>query len=365
MRVALKFIYRSRDRHGNLRVYFRRGARKIRIREPVGSAEFLAVYNNLLTSSGDEQAPRGRRLGTLQWLVAEYMRSTRYRQLDPRTQRVRQLILESACAEPTAPNSSLLFGDVACTHITPKAVRVLRDRKRDRPEGANNRIKALRGLFAWAIQEEALEGIENPARSVPYLKSKPGGFHSWTREEVEQFEAHHPIGSKARLAMSLLLYTGQRRSDVVLFGRQHVRDGWLRFTQQKGRNRKPVTLQLPVLPVLQAIIDASPAGDLTFLLTGQGRPFTANGFGNWFRDRCNEAGLLLCSAHGLRKAGAVIAAENGASAHQLMSVFGWLTLKQAEHYTKSAEQKLIARDAMPLLVRNRTNTETDSPTGGE
>jgi hypothetical protein len=60
---------------------------------------------------------------------------------------------------------------------------------------------------------------------VAYLKGKPGGFHSWTREEVEQFEARHLIGTKARLAMALLLYTGQRRSDVVLFGRQHVRDG--------------------------------------------------------------------------------------------------------------------------------------------
>ena len=125
--------------------------------------------------------------------------------------------------------------------------------------------------------------------------------------------------------------------------------------------RKPVTLQLPVLPALQAIIDASPVGDMTFLLTGQGRPFTANGFGGWFRERCNEAGLSQCSAHGLRKAGAVIAAENGATAHQLMSIFGWLTLKQAEHYTKAAEQKRMAKSARPLLMRNRTNTESDTP----
>ena len=80
---------------------------------------------------------------------------------------------------------------------------------------------------------------------MPYLKGRVGGHHSWTPEEVARFELHHPIGSKARLAMALLLYTGQRRSDIVLFGKQHVRDGWLRFTQQKNRKRRPITLALP------------------------------------------------------------------------------------------------------------------------
>src|SRR5204863_8783246 len=111
-------------------------------------------------------------------------------------------------------------------------------------------------------------------------------------------EARHPIGSKARLAMAMLLYTGQRRSDVVLLGRHHVRDGWLRLTRQKNRNRKPITLQLPVLPPLQASIDATPSDGLTFLLTGDGKPFTANGFGSWLRERSDEAGLKHCSAHG-------------------------------------------------------------------
>jgi hypothetical protein len=35
-------------------------------------------------------------------------------------------------------------------------------------------------------------------------------------EEVAQFEAQHPIGTKARLALALLLFIGHRRSDVIL-----------------------------------------------------------------------------------------------------------------------------------------------------
>jgi len=90
---------------------------------------------------------------------------------------------------------------------------------------------------------------------------------------------------------------------------------------------KPVKLELPVLAVLQKIIDASPCGHLTFLVTEFGKPFTAKGFGSKFRAWCDEAELPHCTAHGLRKAGAVIAAENGATPHQLMSIFGWRTLR--------------------------------------
>jgi integrase len=124
---------------------------------------------------------------------------------------------------------------------------------------------------------------------------------------------------------------------------------WLNFTQQKNRERKPVPLMIPIVPELEEIIANSPCGDLTFLVTAFGKPFTAAGFGNWFRERCDEAGLYHCSAHGLRKAGATIAAENGATERQLMAIFGWRTSKQAVLYTRSADQKALAGSAMTLL----------------
>ena len=196
----------------------------------------------------------------------------------------------------------------------------------------------------------------NPARDVSYLRGRQGGFHSWTTGEVERYEERHPIGTTARLALALLLYTGQRRPDIVLFGRQHVRQGSLRFTQQKNRNRRPITLELPILPVLQKIIDTRKTGDLTFLVNDYGQPFTGNGFGNKMRQWCNEAGLPHCTSHGLRKSGAAIAAENGATSHELMSIFGWLTLKEAERYTRAAEQKKIAARAMSMLERGEKRT---------
>lgn len=227
------------------------------------------------------------------------------------------------------------------------AVEVLRDRKMAFPEAANNRIKAMRQVFKWGTKKKFAPS--NPAREVSYFKSGSTGYHTWTPEEVRQFEERHPIGTKARLALALLMFTGQRRADITRFGRQHVRNGKLTFIQHKGRNRNPKQLTLPILPALQRIIDASPCGDLTFLVNDLNRPFTDAGFGNKFREWCNQAGLRHCSAHGLRKAGASIAAENGATSRQLMAVFGWSSLKMAELYARGADQKRLAEDAMHML----------------
>ena len=92
-------------------------------------------------------------------------------------------------------------------------------------------------------------------------------------------------------------------------------------------------------------------GTTTFLVSSHGRPFTVADFGNWFRERCDEAGLHHCSAHGVRKAAAARAAENGATTAQLMAMFGWLTMKEAERYTRAAERRRLSRDAVNLLKR--------------
>ncbi|MCD0416054.1 hypothetical protein LOC51_02400 [Rubrivivax sp. JA1024] len=113
---------------------------------------------------------------------------------------------------------------------------------------------------------------------------------------------------------------------MVWFGRQHVRDGWLRLPRRKTHYKRKTASQKPWLPVLADIVSRSPCGSLTFVEAAQGKPFTAVGFGNWFRDRCDEAGLPQCAAHGLKKAGATLAAQNGATASQLMAMFDWTTI---------------------------------------
>jgi integrase len=210
-----------------------------------------------------------------------------------------------------------------------------------------------RSVYAFAIEYRHV--TRNPANDVKYLKGNPEGFHSWSDEEIKRFEVHHRIGSRARLALALLLYTGQRRSDVVLFGRQHLRDGWLHFTQRKNRSRNPITLAVPVAPEHKDILDATPSNVLTFLVTEFGRPFTASVFGNRFRKWCDEAGLPKhCSAHGLRKAAASRLAEAGASEKEIGAVTGHRTSKEVSRYTRAANQKTLARSAMDKLNGNKS-----------
>jgi integrase len=114
-------------------------------------------------------------------------------------------------------------------------------------------------------------------------------------------------------------------------------------------------MTLPMLPALQQIIAASPCGELTFLVNDLNRPFTEAGFGNKFREWCDQAGLRHCSSHGLRKAGATIAADNGATSQQLMAIFGWSSLKMAELYTRAANQKRLAESATHMLVKAGRN----------
>ena len=136
-------------------------------------------------------------------------------------------------------------------------------------------------------------------------------------------------------------------------GRQHVKDGWLSFTQHKNRNRKPVKVEIPITPALKTIIDASPCGSLAFLVTDHGRPFSSsNSFGNKFRDWCDQAGLPHCSAHGLRKAAAARLAELGASDREIMAVTGHQTSKEIDRYTRGMRRKVLARSAMDRLTRN-------------
>lgn len=337
------------------RIYFRRrGMPKVRLHSTPGTPEFLAEYYRALRGEVEEKrGPQPAKPSTFRWLCEQYFGSAEFKALERR--HVRKRILETCWEETLTPEDHRLFGDIPLANFTAKSVRVLRDRKAELPEAGNGRVKAIRAVYGWATMPDVGRSLTNPARDVRYLASNnPGGHHSWTADERKAFEDRHPIGTKARLAYGLLYYLAQRRSDIVLFGRQHVKDGWLRFTQQKNRNSKPVTLQMPIPGELQAIIDASPCGELTFLVNDFGKPFSAAGFGNKFRDWCDQAGLPAgVSAHGLRKARAADMADQGATGHQIMAITGHQTLKEVDRYTKAANQRNLARATVDLMAKKK------------
>lgn len=372
MQIDTKYLIKEKDRHGNVRVYYRKKpGPRIRIREKEGTPEFLRAY--VLASQGKSTDPRAiarasrpnnPRLkppqpGTLRDLIVRYYKAPEFwKELDPRTQRVRKLILDKLC-EAGGENGKKPYGQRAVAGIEPRHIRAIRDEIAERPEAANGIIKALRQVFAYGL-EASVPGVKsNPARDVKYLKSDGDGHHSWSIEEVEHFEKAHPIGTMARLALALLLYTGQRRSDIVRMGPGNVKNGWLTFTQFKGRKRKPITLAIPVIPELRNIIDKTPGTGEAFLMNELRRPFTAAGFGNWFHDRCvevkDERGreLVPGRAHGLRKAAASRLAELGCSDREIMAITGHTTSKEVDRYTKAARQRVLAASAMEKMTGER------------
>lgn len=353
-----KHVVQDKDRHGNVRTYLRvPGRPKVRLTETPGTDAFEAEYRAAMHGPVSRKAkplPIGEvRSGSIDALCVAYFGTAEYKGLDERGQRVRRQILDRFRAKNgTNPAASL----------TAKALWDISDALADRPEAFNGLLKALRAVYKAGVRRQLVSA--NPAAAVPLLPSKnPDGFHSWTMDEVAQFEARHPIGTKPRLALALLLYTAQRRSDVVLFGRQHVKDRWLSFTQQKNRKRKPVHLTIPVRPELQAIIDATPSAGLTFLSTRTGGNFSAESFGNMFRKWCNEAGLPHCSAHGLRKATAARLAETGATELEIMAITGHRTSKEVVHYTRAASQRTRAETAFGRLAGAAAAQQKVPPAG--
>lgn len=345
VKVDLPYLVKDKDRHGNVRIYVRFRGKKTRIRHAEGSPEFLAVYNEAIGKT----STTGRN-GTLSWLVKQYIKSAEFKGLDDKTRKIRQRRLEQVCESKVA-GKNIKRGDGPFIGIKRKNIRTIRDEKSDTPGMANDYLKALRALFKWAVDADHLE--TNPCLTVPFLTPKrAGGFHRWTPEEVEKFEAKHPLGTMPRLALDLMLYTGARISDACRLGPQHESKGRLKFTEAKLHKKKRKDRDIPILEPLRRSIDATKSGQLAYVVGKRGRPYKVGSFGNWFRKQTAAAGIPHCAAHGLRKAGATLAAERGATAHQLKAIFGWASIKDAETYTREADAKRLANESMHLLVRN-------------
>jgi integrase len=327
-----KFVQRFIDRHGKPRFYFRRpGFKRVPLPGLPWSPEFMAAYEVALAGQPLQVGGARTKPGTIRALAVSYYNSVGFRSCKPSTQTKYRRIIDRLCRE---------HGDKRTATLHREHVVKLMAARAEKPEGANSLRKVLRAMMQHAI-EIGLRG-DDPTRDVKAIRVKSDGFHSWTEDEVAQFEQHHQIGSRARLALALLLYTGQRRSDVVCIGRQHVRDGFVNIRQDKTG----ATLAVPVIPELEAIIRDTPADHLTFLTTPSGKPLTPSGFSYWFKQVCIGAGLPHCSAHGLRKAAARRLAEAGCTAHEIAAITGHASLREVARYTKAVDQKRLATSAM-------------------
>jgi integrase len=342
-------LQKETTRHGKTVWYVRvdKGPR-IRIKAEFGTEDFEAEYQAAVNGTPRVLKASGPANGTLAWLVARYRETTAWNSgLSAATRKQRENIflhvLETAGQQPFAK-------------ITTAEIVAGRERRAKTPAQSRNFLDAMRGLFRWALEAKHVKadptfGVSNPPRP------KGDGFIAWTEDHVAAYQKQWPIGTRQRVWLDVLLYSGLRRGDAVRYGRQHVRNevGQIK-TEKSGFT---VTATVPVLPVLAATLEAGPCGDMTFIVGASGQPLSKESFGNEFRIACNKAGVPG-SAHGVRKIAATTAANNGATVSQLKALFGWTSDGMASLYTKTADRERLGREAGHMLA-NEARTSIPAP----
>lgn len=345
----LKYVKAYEDRHGKRRHYYRRpGSVQVALPGEPGSADFMEAYR-----AAQEGAPKRMigekrtKPGSFSALIGLYYTSTSYQTLAPITKATYRNVLEHFRNDR---------GDLPVRGIKYKHVAAMLDALAEKP-GAQKSLRRMLSILLTFAKERGWRE-DNPMVGIRRPRRASEGFRPWDEADIALYLKHWPTGSRERLALALLLYTAQRRKDVVSMGRQHVREGKIRVVQSKTGT----ALWIPVHAKLRAELDAAPKDQLTFLQTQYGQPFTSAGFGNWFSESAKAAGLpAKSSPHGLRKASARRLAEAGCSANEIMAITGHKNLSEVATYTASADQERLADGAMAKAEKRTKLSNPRSP----
>jgi integrase len=281
-------VTRETTRHGRTVFYFRHyPGPRIRLKAAYGTPEFLAEYHAALTGQELPAAVKKAATGTLRWLWDRYRETAAWSKYTPPTRRQREHIMRHVLDDNGGKAAAMPFLAINRTHIVAG-----RDRRKDTPNQARHFLDTMHGLFAWALDAGHVK-VDPTAGVKPPQRKKGGGFKAWTEDEVVQFERKFPLGTRQRVWLDVFLYTGLRRGDAARIGRQHMQrtphGDVLKLSTEKSQGE--MTVEIPVLPVLRATLDAGPVGDLTFCVGARGKPFTAKeSLGNAFSDAAREAG---------------------------------------------------------------------------
>src|SRR5262249_14260057 len=219
-RIRLKYIQEFRDRDGGVHRYLRKpGCKRVRLPGLPGSTEFMTAYEASLAAIPGSTRPltigaQRTRPGSINAAIAGYYASKFFLiDLGPETQKTRRFSLEKFRAG---------HGDKLIANLTREHIEAMVEAKRQQsPSAAQTFLKSLRGMLNYAVKTHLI--AVDPSLGIKNRRAKTAGYYTWTEEDIARFEAHHPIGTRSRLALALLLHTAQRRSDILAMGPQHIR----------------------------------------------------------------------------------------------------------------------------------------------
>ncbi len=326
-----------RDRHGVRRWRFRAKGFVAELGREYASPEFRRRYEAALQRK-KIGAPDRLKPGSLSWLIVSWYGSPAFRGLAPSTRQVYRNIVERLREE---------HGDKMAAKLGRGHIIRLIGAKAETPNAANRLLSLIKALLDHAIDLELRN--DNPAATIKKFTVDVQGFHTWDEAEIARFEAAYPIGTDARTALALMLYTAAAPVDACALGLQNVRDGRVIYRRRKTLRSTGMLVDIPIHPGLEAVLRDLPRDRLTFLETYQRRARSPKGLGNSMRAWCDAIGLPECTSHGLRKACATRLAEAGCSEKEVQAVTGHVTLKEVARYTAAADRRKLASRAMEKL----------------
>jgi hypothetical protein len=307
------------------------------------SPAFMAALesaNDKLPSDPKQIVNRAPVAGTVNAALIGYYDSAAFNALGKTTRQNRRAILERLIRAE--------HGDKRTITMHARAVQAIAAKLK--PNVQRNFRRAMQHFVRYyclplgLITANPIAGLE----LTPRPKSK--GFHAWTDSEIETYRKHHSPGSKARLALEVLLMTGHARSDVIRMGDHYVRNGRLSMSRKKTGTEFSIQLLPELVAELALHQQTGAVRSMLWLTSEHGTPFgSAATFGNWFAKRCKEAGVPG-RAHGLRKASAITHALHGATAHELMAWHGWKTIGEAQEYVEQASKMKLADNAAAKII---------------
>ena len=279
---------------------------------------------------------------TLGAAAAVYLASPEYKGLGKdRRDRLRQ------CLDPIVET----HGEKRMNRMKRRDFRAIHNEVADKYSSANQRVCVLRRLCEVAI--ELGWRTDNPACGIKMLSAPPGGHHTWSEWEINQYVATHLPGTLAHTVMTLMISTGASIIDVVRLGWANIQGGRVIYQRSKTSRSGGPTISIPILPDLAVLLDQLPKDATTFLQTSEGKQRSHNALGDLMRNWCNAAGLPRCTSHGLRKALACRVAEGGATAHQIAAWTGHKTISEVERYTRAAKRAKLADDGLKAIRKAR------------
>ena len=379
--IKLDFVHTFIDARGKLRHVFRRkGHKQVTIKGRSGSPEFMAAYHALLEQTGgslpQDIGASINKEGTIDALILRYVKHDTFTKgLATATQNMRRPILDHF-RNFTTPSGRRYGSNKLAGMLRHNLTAVLEGKT---PNAQRNWIKVLRGLIAFGIAQG--ECTADPSAGIkPDRGIKSAGHITWKPPQVALYRERYALGTTARLALELMLNVAARREDAYKLGRQHLsfdadHQVW-KLTWQPAKTLRSTgkTLSIPILPDLQAALDAMPKSnvlplDARFLLTEHGRPFkSAAALGNKFADWCIAAGLkpVLCDdrktrnfrAHGLRKAALYTLYKAGGTVAELQALGGHGSIAELQKYIQEIEQDEQALSGMVKIIAAQAKART-------